>query len=191
MPKRFQFSSCLTILVVLVVVVLVDATASQQQQQQKGVNNDGGSDGGLSPDASLLHAAKQAFPLRDDRDYESLTNDDEYDDEDYDQTEYGDDKLDDLNGDGDDEDDGDDHDGGFEGNNNDGGDDDDDVQRHIGRPNSDHQTHRGLGKATAKPYSVTSTSLFCPEKCSCLGEFIECKNLNLQLPRIPSSVQDL
>lgn len=172
MPKHFQFGGCLTI---LVLVVLVDAAANVQ----KGVNNDDGGGGGSISvgDASLLHAAKQAFPLRDDRDYESLTNNDEYDDEDYDQTEYGDDKLEYLSPDDDDDDE--DEDG------------DDDMHHMSSTADRDHHQHRMMGKTTVKPYSATSTSLFCPEKCSCLGDFIECKNLTSQLPRIPNSVQEL
>lgn len=135
------------------------------------------------------------FPLRDDKDYESLTNDDddddEYDDDEYAQN-YGDEKGEDLNNNSPDESDDDEN-------------DDHEDEEHIR-----HQIHGNIGvssdsddldtsgydqrstrkQVTSKPYSATSTT-FCPEKCSCLGDFIECKNLNLQLPQIPNSVQEL
>lgn len=57
----------------------------------------------------------------------------------------------------------------------------------------DHIVHspNQLARPTLQPYSVAASS-FCPEKCSCLGYFIECKKLGTnEVPRFPNSVQEL
>lgn len=102
------------------------------------------------------------FPLRDDKDYDTAAD---YDDDDYGQNEY----------------DANEKDGEVDGG--------DDIEGNSNEYDGIHGD-QFAARATDKPYSATSIT-FCPEKCSCLGDFIECKNLNLQLPSLPISVQEL
>lgn len=58
---------------------------------------------------------------------------------------------------------------------------------------TDHIAHspNQLARPALQPYSVAASS-FCPDKCSCLGYFIECKKLGTnEVPRFPNSVQEL
>lgn len=172
MSRNFRFS-CLSI-AVLILMCIINLTVPNGivVAADEGVNN-----------GSALQA-KLAFPLRDDKDY-----DDEYDD--YGSTARGDGTYHARSPNDDDEEDDDYY--GEELNNDDNEDNNDEVELHgnAGANGDGGFDQRAIRKqATAKPYSATSTT-FCPEKCSCLGDFIECKNLNLQLPQIPNSVQDL